>query len=192
MVLKLIGARMSINTRRVAVVCKELKLPYELVPVDMANAEHKSPAYLEKQPFGQVPIIDDDGFNLFESRAICRYLVRKYGKGSTLIPSDLHKQALFEAAASVEQNNFEPYRAAELQKAFAVKLKGYEAVLGKHKYLAGEEITIADLFHLPYGNFITDRLQIDSLTSIESTPMVARWWDDITSRPSWQAVKDGA
>jgi glutathione S-transferase len=52
------------------------------------QGEHKSPAFLEKQPFGQVPYLDDDGFILFESRAMARYIAMKYGNGQ-FIPSEL-------------------------------------------------------------------------------------------------------
>lgn len=51
---------------------------------------------------------EEDGFKVYESRAIARYLVAKYGKGK-LIPTDLKELALFEQAASIEQNNFDPY-----------------------------------------------------------------------------------
>ena len=99
------------------------------VPVDFSKAEHKSAAYTENQPFGQVPFIvrppsalhvpppetddapgtqDDDGFVLFESRAIGRYLAAQ-GSGPELVPTEPRARALFEQAASIEQNDFEPY-----------------------------------------------------------------------------------
>ena len=110
MVVKLYGAPKSTCTRRVAVVLKEKNVPYELVPVDMASGAHKSAAFLAKQPFGQVPYLDDDGFIVYESRAIARYLALKYGGVGTLIPSpsDVRKTALFEQAASIELTNFDP------------------------------------------------------------------------------------
>ena len=53
---------------------------------------------------------DDDGFILYESRAICRYIANKYAnQGPALIPTVVKEVALFEQAASVEQNNFDPY-----------------------------------------------------------------------------------
>ena len=110
MVLKLYGTPRSTCTKRVRTVLEELGVTYELVLVDNANKEHKSPAYLAIQPFGQMPYLDDDGFKLFESRAICRYLALKYGGVGTLIPSpsDVRKTALFEQAASIELTNFDP------------------------------------------------------------------------------------
>jgi len=57
MVLKFFGFHFSSATCRVATVLREKKIPFEFVPVDLKNGEHKSPAYLEKQPFGQIPYI---------------------------------------------------------------------------------------------------------------------------------------
>ena len=57
MVLKLYGSAKATCTRRVATVLVEKKVPFEFYEVDWANKEHKSPAYLEKQPFGQVPYL---------------------------------------------------------------------------------------------------------------------------------------
>ncbi|KAG6852872.1 hypothetical protein C0991_008452 [Blastosporella zonata] len=108
MVLKLYGSGGSTCTRRVGAFLREKKIPFELVEIDLAHGEHKSPAYLKKQPFGQIPYIDDDGFILYESRAICRYLEEKFpNNGPKLIPTEIKAKAIFEQAASVELNNFE-------------------------------------------------------------------------------------
>ena len=47
----------AVSVRIVAFVLHEKKVPFELVPVDFLKKEHKSPEYLKKQPFGQVPCI---------------------------------------------------------------------------------------------------------------------------------------
>jgi glutathione S-transferase len=56
-ILKLYGWSKATCIRRVATVLHELKVPFELIEVKLAEKEHKSPAYLEKQPFGQIPYI---------------------------------------------------------------------------------------------------------------------------------------
>lgn len=112
MAIKLYGNPLSTCTRRVAAVFKEKNVPYELIVIDFAKGEHKSPAFVAKQPFGQVPYIDDDGFILYESRAIARYIAAKYSdQGTQLLPpaSDLKAVALFEQAVSVEGANFDPF-----------------------------------------------------------------------------------
>ncbi|KAF9077778.1 glutathione S-transferase [Rhodocollybia butyracea] len=171
MVLKLVGSPYSTCTARVAVVLLEKKIPYELIPIDLSKGQQKTPEFLAKQPFGLVPYIDDDGFILYESRAICRYLAVKYrGQGTDLMPScsDLKATALFEQAVATEATSFDPFASgagfevneglttdqSSVDAAVAkltVKLNGYELILGKQKYLAGDDLTLADLFHLPWG-----------------------------------------
>lgn len=113
MVLKLYGFPMSTCTRRVAIVCKEKNIPYEFILVDLMKGAQKEPEYMAKHPFGQVPCIDDDGFILYESRAICRYLELKYkNQGTKLIPDGLQAQAKFEEAASTEVSNFDVFASA--------------------------------------------------------------------------------
>jgi len=56
-------------------------------------------AYLEMQPFGKVPVLEDDGYFVYESRAMCKYLAKKYAdQGPKLIPADedLKAYGLFE------------------------------------------------------------------------------------------------
>ncbi|OBZ67186.1 hypothetical protein A0H81_12786 [Grifola frondosa] len=188
MAIKLYGFPASTCTRRVAVVLKEKNVPYEFVGVDRTSSEHKSENYLAKQPFGQVPyIVDEDGFTLFESRAIGRYIATKYAaQGEKLIPdpSDLKATALFEQAASIEAFNFDPSQlmqrdaAADVKllesykTALNAKLDAYEVILSKTKYLAGDSVTLADLFHLPFGARL-EEYGVNVLTS-EKRPNVAR------------------
>ncbi|KAH7884261.1 thioredoxin-like protein [Phlebopus sp. FC_14] len=209
MVLKLYGYPTSTCTLRVACVLKEKDVPFEFVAIDLVKGEHKAPDFVAKQPFGQVPYIDDDGLVLYESRAICRYIAAKYAsQGAPLVPAEPIANAFFEQAAAIETSNFDPFvsglawelkftlwfggktdeaRAKSLRTQLAAKLDAYDVILGKQKYLAGQEVTLADLFHLPYGALVVD-IGIDEFSS---RPNVKRWWDDITSRPSWQAVKGG-
>ncbi|KAK0485019.1 glutathione S-transferase [Armillaria novae-zelandiae] len=210
MVLKLYGSPFSTCTKRVATVLYEKKVPFEIYSINLAAGEHKTSSFLEKQPFGVVPYIDDDGFILYESRAISRYIALKYeSQGTKLIPTDdLKKIALFEQAASIEQSSFDPYATAVgMEKiikprkgiqaneatveaaltSLSAKLDAYDVILAKQKYLAGDDLTLADLFHIPWGVL----LAVAGSDIMESKPNVARWWKDITSRPSWAAVKDG-
>ncbi|KAF7974718.1 hypothetical protein HWV62_11379 [Athelia sp. TMB] len=220
MVLTLYGTSYSACTKRVAVVLKELNVPFAFVNIDLLKGEHKAPAFLEKQPFGQVPYINDDGFELYESRAICRYLLARYpSAGAALIPTEIKANALFEQAASVELANFneaayglvaekvfkklfagldaDEAKVAGLITALEAKLDVYEDILSKQKYVSGnspflnditeQEVTLADLFHLPYGTLVKDI----NPELISARPHVSKWLETLQARPAWIAVKDG-
>lgn len=107
MTIKVYGAAMSTCTKRVLTTLKEKGVEYELITINFGAGEHKSEEYRKKQPFGVIPYLDDNGFIVYESRAICRYLEQKYkGQGTELIPTDLQAYALFEQGASIETSYF--------------------------------------------------------------------------------------
>ena len=68
MVLKLYGKYGSPWVRLVAAVLHEKQVPFELVSVDLDNGEHKSPEYLAKHPYGQVPYIVRDSIIILFAR----------------------------------------------------------------------------------------------------------------------------
>ncbi|KAJ7896144.1 hypothetical protein B0H13DRAFT_2338569 [Mycena leptocephala] len=109
---------------------------------------------------------------------------------------------------SIENHYFDP---TGRQLAFELLLKpllGMQTdeaqILGTRKYLAGDTLTLADLYHLPWVYALTEKANLDlipsrpnvaSLSCTISIPTFSplnRWAKDISERPSWQAVKDGA
>ena len=85
--LKIWGRRTSINVQKVLWACGELTLPIERIDAGMAFGVNNTPEYRAMNPNGLVPLMNDDGFILWESHAIVRYLARKHGMG-TLCPAD--------------------------------------------------------------------------------------------------------
>ncbi|KAJ7058458.1 thioredoxin-like protein [Mycena amicta] len=194
----------------VALVLVEKQIPFDNIPLNLLKGEQKSPEHLGRHPFGLIPVIDDDGFVLYETRAICRYLVEKYPEnGPKLLPGpSVQERALFEQAAAVESTNF-PNIANILRMENGKRMRsglpigptllgddvliplggtldGYEQILSKQKYLAGNEITIVDLFHLAVFS------SLDIIMTSDSRPNVAKWWNAITSRPAWvKLCKEG-
>ena len=198
--IKLYAHPMSTCSRKALTALAELEVPYELVMVDLMKGEHKQPAHLARQPFGQVPAIDDDGYWLYESRAICRYLSAK--AGDKLVPRDLKQRGKMEQWLSVEQSNFSPaamkfifhhvfQRVQEqgvLDAAKPMIEKVYEVLskpLSQHDYLAGDTFSIADIGYMPYVEF----LQVTPMKALlEKAPPVAAWWKRVSERPSWRKV----
>ncbi|KAF7625218.1 hypothetical protein AFCA_007090 [Aspergillus flavus] len=213
MVLKLYGFPLSTCTRRVRTVLAEKGVEAEFHSVDLAKGEQKSESYLnDLHPFGKVPVLQDTetGVQIFESRAINQYLSSKYaGQGTTLSPpeSDLKAWALYQQALSIEQSYFDPIVSQiAFEKVFKVRkglgetdearvqvlfsqltpvLEGYERVLSRHKYLAGDQVTLADLAHLPYGVFVE---QFGFADLLPKYPHVQKWWEELKARESWKKV----
>ena len=195
--LKIFGHPMSTCTRKVLMTLAENETPYELSVVDLAKGEHKAAPHVARQPFGQIPTIDDDGFTLYESRAICRYLNEKVS--GKLAPSDLEGRARMEQWIAVETSNFTPHamkiiyhhtfkRAQDdavleaAAKALDVAFGVMDARLAEAPYLAGDELTLADVFFMPYleygmGTPIKDQ--------IAKFPHVSAWWNKVSERPTW-------
>ena len=200
---------MSTCTRKVLIALKEKQLPFELIAVDMANKEHKSEAYRQKQPFGVIPYLDDDGFIIYESRAIARYLEAKYkGQGTELIPINVQDLGLFEQGASVETSYFDQASTIVVERFFkpvyyqiqgdeqvaktaeaklAANLDVYEKILSKQEYIGGKTFTLADAFHIPMGALLFVPA-VNGASLINDRPHVKAWWEKITSRPSWVEI----
>jgi len=90
--LKIWGRTNSINVQKVLWAVNELDVPYERVDAGMEFGVVDEPFYRRMNPNGRVPTIDDEGFVLWESNAIVRYLSAKHGAG-TLWPTDLTHRA---------------------------------------------------------------------------------------------------
>lgn len=104
MAIKVHGVAFSTCTQRILLALTELGVEYEFVSINFAGGEHKSPAYLKLQPWGKVPVLEDDGFFVFESRAMSKYVAKKYaGQGTKLISdeADLKGYALFEQVMTI-------------------------------------------------------------------------------------------
>ncbi|KNG88044.1 glutathione S-transferase PM239X14 [Aspergillus nomiae NRRL 13137] len=208
MVLKLYGFPASTCTNRVRIVLAEKGLEAEFHPIDLSKGEQKAESYVnDLHPFGKVPVLQDTetGVQIFESRAITQYLSSKYsGQGTTLSPpeSDLKAWALYQQAPYfdplVSQISFEkvfkprkglgPTDEARVQVLFSQltpTLEGYERILSKQKYLAGDQVTLADLAHLPYGVFVE---QFGFADLLPKYPHVQKWWEELKARESWKKI----
>ncbi|KAJ3992557.1 glutathione S-transferase [Lentinula boryana] len=208
-VLKLYGSPHNASTEQVQIVLHEKNIPYEFINLDnMSDSETRD---LIRQPFS-APVIEDDGFILCDSRAICRYLATKYAdQGTKLIPDAYNMKlgALFEQAVFTEVFAFAPYASKAVYEkvtkrskglapdeavfagsiaALSSKLEGYEDILSRQNYLAGDELSLADLYHIPYGTKLTDAGS-DIMT--RGGRNITRWWTEISSRSSWVTVRDG-
>lgn len=178
----------------------ETGTPYELNVIDFAKREHKAEPHISRQPFGQVPAIDDDGFVLFESRAICRYLSAK--ANDALTPATLRDRAVMDQWSSAEQSNVSPHAMkfiyhyifnrpqdqavldaaqAALELAFAALSKP----LATQTFLVGDKLTIADIGHMPYLELLP---KTPIQASLEKFPHVVAWSSRLRERDTWRKI----
>jgi glutathione S-transferase len=77
--MKLYSFPLSGHSHRARLLLSLLGIQYELVDVDLAGGEHKAPAFLSLNPFGQVPVLEDGGTVIGDSNAILVYLAKRHG-----------------------------------------------------------------------------------------------------------------
>ena len=87
--LRIWGRNNSVNVQKALWCCEEMNLPYERVDAGGSFGVVNTQQYRNLNPNGLVPTIEEDGFVLYESNAIVRYLAGRYGEG-TLWPADAH------------------------------------------------------------------------------------------------------
>ena len=106
--MKIYGHPWSINTRKTLMTLAEKRRPAELVLIMVPKGEHKAPDHVARHPFGKVPVLEDDGFVLYETSAINRYLDRTL-EGPSLTPSNLREAARLDQWINVAEAYFIPY-----------------------------------------------------------------------------------
>ena len=75
------------NSYKLRILLSLLKVPHEVVIIDLKNKQHKGAAFLQINPRGEVPALEDEGKVIWDSAACLVYVARKYG-GEQWLPSD--------------------------------------------------------------------------------------------------------
>ena len=201
--LKIWGRVNSINVQKVLWCCGELAVPFERVDAGMKFGVNNTPEYKAKNPNGLVPMIDDDGFVLWESQPIVRYLARKHGLG-TLCPSDA--KACADADRWMDWNatavwpNLRPIfwnlvrtppekRDMPLvqasRKGLAASMTLVDAHLASRQYVTGGAFTMGDI---PLGTSIHRWFNMD--IEREDLPNLAAYYKRLQARPAYQQYVD--
>jgi glutathione S-transferase len=201
MALKIYGVARS-RAFRTLWMAAELGLEYEHIQVDFSGGTRQS-AFLAINPNGHVPVIDDDGFKLWESMAINLYLAKKYGSGSlALYPQRLEDEAKawqwsFWGMTEVERpalivllNRIGPEdkrdrgAADEAERALAAPLRVLDAAVATQPYLLGEHFTVADL---NVASILSWARQ--ARVDLSAFPRAAAWLKTCHDRPAAQAAR---
>jgi glutathione S-transferase len=194
--LTIYGTELSSPSNKVRFVANEMGLEYVYKSVNLISGENQSPEHLKLHPAGKVPVIDDDGFVLFESTAIIRYLAAKCD--STLYPAGAKQRALVDQWADFASHHvgtavsrvlvnrvFAPFLNQEVdERSLAEGLSFLERFLPvvdtpleERRYLAGGELTLAD-FSLLAALDPAEVAQVD----LSGYLNVTRWRQDLMGR----------
>ena len=161
--IQIYGRPNSQHTQKVLWACAEMQLDIRFVPVGRVTKGELDPEYLKLNPNGLVPTLVEDGFVLWESNTILRYLADRHGGGS-FIPADRQARALGERwmdwQATALNDAFRPVfrplvegspaaRQPHLLQPVVEKLNDAYAILDHHlndqAYVAGEGFSVCDI-----------------------------------------------
>ena len=142
--MKLYHHPLSGHAHRARLFVSLLGLPHEQVEVDLSAGAHKQPDFLAKNPFGQVPVLEDDGVVIADSNAILVYLAKKAGRTDWL-PEDAFGAAAVQRWLSVAAGEiaYGP-AAARLITVFGAKYSPEEVIARAHAILGKIERQLTD------------------------------------------------
>ena len=201
--LKVWGRTNSVNVKKALWATEELGLQYERINAGLEFGVNKTLEYLKMNPTGLVPTIDDDGFVLWESHSIVRYLAAKHSAGK-LWPTDLKQRADAErwmdwtytfqrefqrpvfwplVRTPPEKRDMKAVEAA--CKTCAQLLEIPERYLAEKQYLAGNAFTMGDI---PLGCHVQlwMRLPIER----PAQPNLKAWFERLCQRPAFKKIVD--
>ena len=161
--LKIWGRTNSVNVQKVLWCAAELGLEYERIDAGMAFGQNDEDWFLAMNPNGRIPVIDDDGFSLWESNTIVRYLAARYGDGdlypdSAQIRADAERWMDWQLSVlngpltvifwglvrtPPEQRDAEAIQRGETDTNAALNL--LDQHLANRSYVAGSQFTVGDI-----------------------------------------------
>ena len=197
--LKLWGRVNSINVMKALWCLDELGVPYERVDAGMEHGVVNEPHYRALNPNGRVPTLEHDGFALYESNAIVRYLSTSFGQGS-LLPDDAQGRAeadqwmdwqhttavpditfLFWGLIRNKKENQDPAMVAHATAQAGEAWQILDAHLAGRDYVLGDRLTMADI---PLGCVAYRYFNID--IERPSLPNLEAWYARLRERPAYQ------
>jgi glutathione S-transferase len=201
--LKIWGRVNSVNVKKALWAAEELGLKYERIDAGMQFGVNTTADYKRMNPTGLVPTIEDDGFTLWESHAIVRYLAAKHGAGS-LWPNDVKARAdvdrwmdwthsfsrefqrpVFWPLVRTPPEKRDQKAIAEAVKKCGEMLGIVEAALAGRDYLGGRQLTMGDI---PLGCHVQlwMRLPIER----PRQPNLEAWFARLCERRAYRGIVD--
>ncbi|ESX75690.1 glutathione S-transferase family protein [Mesorhizobium sp. LSHC414A00] len=196
------GADYSVYVRIVRLVLAEKGIDYDLVPVDVFAAEGTPAWYFEHHPFGRIPAFEHDGFRLFETSAIARYVDEAFD-GPALQPKDARTRATMNqiigmldayayrsmvwdvAVERLEKEAPDEALVANGLRQAKTVLRVLTALKPPGPWLLGDHLTLADLHA---ASIIAYFVKVaDGQKLLAAFADIQAWWEGIAKRPSLAA-----
>ena len=205
--LKIWGRVNSVNVKKALWAAEELGLKYQRIDAGMEHGVNSTPEYRRMNPTGLVPTIEDDGFTLWESHTIVRYLAARHGAGS-LWPTDVKARAdadrwmdwTHSFSREFQRPVFWPLVRTPPEKrdakaiADAVRKCGdmlgiVDAALADRKYLGGSQLTMGDI---PLGCHVQlwMRLPESEMRERPRLPNLEAWFARLCERAAYRKIVD--
>jgi len=191
--IKLYRMALSGHCHRVELFMSLLRLPYEIVEVDLRAGAHKTPEFVAKNAFGQIPLIEDGEVTLADSNAILVYLEGSYAPGQWLPREPLAAArvqrwlsvaagplAFGAAAARVIELFKRPEDPADAIARANNLFKVMEQEMAARPFLAGEKPTLADIANYSYAARAPE-----GRVSLEPYPKLRAWLARIEALPGF-------
>lgn len=192
--LTLYNMPLSGNCHKIRLFLSLLGLPYQTV--NLSGGEQHNPDYLQRNPFGQAPVIDDDGLVIRDSQAILVYLAKRYG-GEAWWPDDAFRLAQIVAWLSTSANEIANGpamlrvhhkfgRDIDIVKARQTSMKVLGIIdrhLEDHAWLTGDAISIADIAVYPYL-----ALALEGGINIRDHTNIVTWFQRIHALPGYVSM----
>ena len=189
---------LSGHAHRAALMLSLLRLPFERIEVDLMKGAQRAPDFLARNPFGQVPVIEDGEVTLTDSNAILTYLALRYDSAGTWLPRDPVAAARVQQWLSVAAGPLTSGPAgARLVALFGAKLDHercktiaaqlytvVEAHLAAREFLVGDGPTIADVALYSYT-----ALAPEGGVALEAYPNVRAWLARMEALPGFLAMQ---
>ncbi|CAG2163073.1 unnamed protein product, partial [Oppiella nova] len=141
--------------RSVLMTARELNIELNVIEIDAGAGDQLKPQFLKLNPSHKIPTIVDEGFVLWESRAVMQYLCNKYGPDSTLYPRDPKKRAIVDRWLNYDTSLMESMKSGvafcgvnppeDKITALKTNLKLTDQLIGDKRYVTADHLTIADL-----------------------------------------------
>lgn len=189
---------LSGHAHRAQLMLSLLDLPHTLVDVDLAAGAHKQPEYLAKNPMGQVPVIEDDGFTLADSNAILVYLASRYDPEGRWYPDPPRLRGEIQRWLSLAAGELKAGPAdARLVTVFGAPLDHERALATGHRVLAVVEDRLADHRALVGAGFTVADVALYSYIahapeggiSLDGYPHIRRWLAAIERLPGFVPMR---